>query len=96
MRAFFDGERKLSTRLSPARDLRQAVRGGDRRRLHGRRLRTGARLPLSHRRPTPRRPGVGLPEIKVGLFPGGGGTQRVARLMPTPDALQMLFKGDQI
>ena len=39
---------------------------------------------------------VGLPEIKVGLFPGGGGTQRVARLMATPDALQMLFKGDQI
>src|SRR5271156_5142532 len=39
---------------------------------------------------------VGLPEIKVGLFPGGGGPQRIARLMPTPDALQMLFKGDQI
>src|SRR5262249_54800145 len=39
---------------------------------------------------------VGLPEIKVGLFPGGGGTQRVARLMPTGDALQMLFKGEQI
>jgi 3-hydroxyacyl-CoA dehydrogenase / enoyl-CoA hydratase / 3-hydroxybutyryl-CoA epimerase len=39
---------------------------------------------------------VGLPEIKVGLFPGGGGTQRVPRLMPTPDALQMLLKGDQI
>jgi len=39
---------------------------------------------------------VGLPEIKVGLFPGAGGTQRVARLMATPDALQMLFKGDQI
>jgi 3-hydroxyacyl-CoA dehydrogenase / enoyl-CoA hydratase / 3-hydroxybutyryl-CoA epimerase len=39
---------------------------------------------------------VGLPEIKVGLFPGAGGTQRVARMMSTPDALQMLFKGDQI
>ncbi len=39
---------------------------------------------------------VGLPEVKVGLFPGGGGTQRVARLMPTPDALQMLFKGEQL
>ncbi len=39
---------------------------------------------------------VALPEIKVGLFPGGGGTQRVARLMPTPDALQMLLKGDQL
>ena len=34
---------------------------------------------------------VGLPEIKVGLFPGAGGTQRVARLMQTGDALQMLF-----
>ncbi|MDJ1157977.1 3-hydroxyacyl-CoA dehydrogenase NAD-binding domain-containing protein [Chelatococcus sp. SYSU_G07232] len=39
---------------------------------------------------------VGLPEIKVGLFPGAGGTQRVARLMQTGDALQMLFKGEQI
>ena len=39
---------------------------------------------------------VGLPEIKVGLFPGGGGTQRVARLMPTDHALQLLFKGDQL
>lgn len=39
---------------------------------------------------------VGLPEIKVGLFPGAGGTQRVARLMPTGDALQMLFKGEHI
>ncbi|HTV31955.1 MAG TPA: 3-hydroxyacyl-CoA dehydrogenase NAD-binding domain-containing protein [Methylocella sp.] len=39
---------------------------------------------------------VGLPEIKIGLFPGAGGTQRVARLMPTADALQMLFKGEQL
>src|SRR3569833_261278 len=39
---------------------------------------------------------VGLPEIKVSLFPGAGGTQRVARLMQTGDALQMLFKGEQI
>src|ERR1700730_2715014 len=39
---------------------------------------------------------VGLPEIKVGLFPGAGGTQRVPRMMPTPDALQFLLKGDQL
>ena len=39
---------------------------------------------------------VGLPEIKVGLFPGAGGTQRVSRLMQTGDALQMLFRGEQI
>ena len=39
---------------------------------------------------------VGLPEIKVGLFPGAGGTQRVARMMAPADALQMLLKGDQL
>jgi 3-hydroxyacyl-CoA dehydrogenase/enoyl-CoA hydratase/3-hydroxybutyryl-CoA epimerase len=38
----------------------------------------------------------GLPEIKVGLFPGAGGTQRVARILPPGDALQFLLKGDQI
>src|SRR3984885_1438738 len=39
---------------------------------------------------------LGLPEIKVGLFPGGGGTQRIARIMPPADALQFLLKGDQL
>jgi 3-hydroxyacyl-CoA dehydrogenase / enoyl-CoA hydratase / 3-hydroxybutyryl-CoA epimerase len=39
---------------------------------------------------------IGLPEIKVGLFPGAGGTQRVSRLMQTGDALQFLFRGDQL
>jgi 3-hydroxyacyl-CoA dehydrogenase/enoyl-CoA hydratase/3-hydroxybutyryl-CoA epimerase len=39
---------------------------------------------------------VGLPEIKIGLFPGAGGTQRIARMMMPGDALQFLLKGDQI
>ncbi|MFA6264812.1 MAG: 3-hydroxyacyl-CoA dehydrogenase NAD-binding domain-containing protein [Pseudolabrys sp.] len=39
---------------------------------------------------------LGLPEIKVGLFPGAGGTQRIARMMMPADALQFLLKGDQI
>ena len=39
---------------------------------------------------------LGLPEVKVGLFPGGGGTQRLPRLMPAADALQLLLKGDQM
>ncbi len=39
---------------------------------------------------------LGLPEIKIGLFPGAGGTQRVARMLPPADALQFLLKGDQI
>jgi len=37
---------------------------------------------------------VGLPEIKVGLFPGAGGTTRIARILPAADALQYLLKGD--
>jgi 3-hydroxyacyl-CoA dehydrogenase/enoyl-CoA hydratase/3-hydroxybutyryl-CoA epimerase len=39
---------------------------------------------------------LGLPEIKVGLFPGGGGTQRLPRMMQTADALQMLMKGEAV
>jgi 3-hydroxyacyl-CoA dehydrogenase / enoyl-CoA hydratase / 3-hydroxybutyryl-CoA epimerase len=39
---------------------------------------------------------LGLPEIKVGLFPGAGGTTRVARMLPPADALQYLLKGDQL
>jgi 3-hydroxyacyl-CoA dehydrogenase/enoyl-CoA hydratase/3-hydroxybutyryl-CoA epimerase len=39
---------------------------------------------------------LGLPEIKVGLFPGAGGTQRIPRMMATADALQFLLKGDQL
>ncbi len=36
---------------------------------------------------------VGLPEAKVGLLPGGGGTQRVSRLVNPQDAMQMLLQG---
>lgn len=37
---------------------------------------------------------LGLPEIKVGLFPGGGGTQRVPRIVGLQDAMQILLKGE--
>jgi 3-hydroxyacyl-CoA dehydrogenase/enoyl-CoA hydratase/3-hydroxybutyryl-CoA epimerase len=37
---------------------------------------------------------LGLPEIKVGLFPGAGGTQRVPRIVQPQDAMQILLKGD--
>ncbi|RYX99591.1 MAG: 3-hydroxyacyl-CoA dehydrogenase [Bradyrhizobiaceae bacterium] len=39
---------------------------------------------------------LGLPEIKIGLFPGAGGTQRLARMLQPQDTMQMLLKGDQI
>jgi 3-hydroxyacyl-CoA dehydrogenase/enoyl-CoA hydratase/3-hydroxybutyryl-CoA epimerase len=39
---------------------------------------------------------LGLPEVKIGLFPGAGGTTRISRMMLPADALQMLLKGDQL
>src|SRR5690606_2243510 len=43
-------------------------------------------------------PGVkmALPEVKVGLFPGAGGTQRVPRLANQQDALQMMTTGSSL
>ncbi|HLY54478.1 MAG TPA: 3-hydroxyacyl-CoA dehydrogenase NAD-binding domain-containing protein, partial [Stellaceae bacterium] len=39
---------------------------------------------------------VGLPEIKLGLFPGGGGTQRLPRLIGLPAAIDMIIGGEAI
>lgn len=36
---------------------------------------------------------LGVPETQVGLFPGGGGTQRIPRLIGAMDALQMMAQG---
>jgi len=39
---------------------------------------------------------VGLPEVKLGLLPGAGGTQRLPRLIGAGKALQFILSGDPI
>lgn len=39
---------------------------------------------------------IGLPEVKLGLFPGAGGTQRLPRLIGTASAKEMMFTGEPL
>ena len=40
--------------------------------------------------------GVGFPEVKIGLLPGAGGTQRLPRLIGVAEALRVMTEGTQL
>jgi 3-hydroxyacyl-CoA dehydrogenase / enoyl-CoA hydratase / 3-hydroxybutyryl-CoA epimerase len=67
--------------------------------INGTALGGGFELALAcHRRIAAENPRtrLGQPEVKIGLLPGAGGTQRIARMLPPSDALQFLLKGEQV
>ena len=65
--------------------------------LHGTALGGGFELALAcHFRLAVPGARVGLPEVKLGLLPGAGGTQRLPRLVGPEKALQMIVTGEPI
>jgi 3-hydroxyacyl-CoA dehydrogenase len=65
--------------------------------LHGTALGGGFELALAcHFRVAVAGARVGLPEVKLGLLPGAGGTQRLPRLVGPEKALKMIVTGDPI
>jgi len=65
--------------------------------LHGTALGGGFEVALScHYRCALRSARVGLPEVKLGLLPGAGGTQRLPRLAGVRPALDLITSGEPV
>jgi 3-hydroxyacyl-CoA dehydrogenase len=65
--------------------------------IHGTALGGGLETALSaHYRCAVASAKVGLPEVKLGILPGAGGTQRVPRLAGVPAALDLITSGEPI
>ena len=65
--------------------------------MHGSVLGGGLELGLAcHYRIAAKNTSFGLPEIRLGLLPGSGGTQRLPRLIGAAEALKLMLSGDPI
>src|SRR6059036_2233910 len=65
--------------------------------VHGTALGGGLEVTLAcHYRVGVRTARFGLPEVRLGLLPGAGGTQRLPRVVGVDKALQMIVSGDPI
>ncbi len=65
--------------------------------IHGSALGGGLEMALAcHYRIAQKGAQLGLPEVKRGLLPGGGGTQRLPRLVGVATATEMIIEGLQI
>ncbi|HEV7254041.1 MAG TPA: 3-hydroxyacyl-CoA dehydrogenase NAD-binding domain-containing protein [Mesorhizobium sp.] len=81
-------------------DVVQAIEDSDKpvvAALHGTALGGGFELALAaHARVADRAAQLGLPEVKLGIVPGAGGTQRLPRLAGVPAAVELVSSGRRI
>lgn len=81
-------------------ELQSALEGGPKpiiAAIHGTALGGGFEMTLMcHYRVAVPSAKFGLPEIKLGLIPGAGGTQRLPRLIGSSRAKEMIFTGRQV
>jgi 3-hydroxyacyl-CoA dehydrogenase len=65
--------------------------------IHGSALGLGLEFAMGcHYRVAQRGAKLGLPEVKLGLLPGGGGTQRLPRLAGVEAAVKMIVEGEPV
>src|SRR5262245_20181140 len=65
--------------------------------MHGICMGGGLELSLGcHYRIAQRGTRIGLPEVKIGLVPGAGGTQRLPRALDIETALNLIVSGEQV
>lgn len=89
------------TRVTPLlRDLISMIETADKpivAAINGTALGGGLELTLGcHGRIATQHSSLGLPEVKLGILPGAGGTQRLPRLIGVPAALEVIVEGEPL
>ena len=91
------GAPPLSPRLHEAIDLIEGCAKPIVAAIHGTALGGGLEIALAcHYRVAIASAKVGLPEVKLGILPGAGGTQRLPRLIGIEAALNVIVSGDPV
>ncbi|MBO9356564.1 3-hydroxyacyl-CoA dehydrogenase [Bordetella petrii] len=90
----------LSTREPTLRDIVRQIEQAAKpvvAAIHGMTLGGGLELALAcHYRVAQEGAQLGLPEVKLGILPGGGGTQRLPRAIGVERALRMIVEGEPV
>ncbi len=91
------GKPPIEPRLSAVQDVIEGSPKPAIAAIHGTALGGGLELALAcHYRVAVPSAKCGLPEVKLGILPGAGGTQRLPRVVGVPRALEMITSGEHV